>query len=327
MLDETSWKIMHELSQDGRITNAELGLKLGINAATVAKKVNSMLKEGILTIKAVPNRPKIGYPFAAVIGLDVNQAKLEHVCSQIIDNPNVNVVVTCFGRFDALIVVNFSDRAMLRSYIREELKRMKGVTHIETFLCLETTSESTKQQRGTSKNELTTVIDEIDQKIIKELMQNGRSKHADLAKKLGVDTSTVSRRISFLIKEDLMRIVGNPNPSKLGYSANAFIMLSADIAKVDEICNQLYKYPEVHMVMQLMNGFEILFGVHFPNLDMLFEFIQSKIATIDGVINTETLVRGKFFYYSNEAISLPPIWHSIGSKPASIESNTGTSPL
>ena len=321
MMDEISWKIMHELCVDGRVTNAELGQKLGINAATVAKKVNSMLKEGILTIKAVLNPIKIGHPFAAVIGLDVNPRKLERVCARIIDNPNVNVVTTCFGRFDALIIVNFSDREALHSYIREELKRIEGINHAETFLCLEP-----RQQHSISKNELTasesTVIDEIDQKIIKELTRNGRSKHADLAKKLGVDTSTVSRRISFLIKEDLIKIVGNPNPSKLGYSANAFIMLNTDPAKVDEICNQLYKYPEVHMVRQLMNGFEILFGVHCPNLDMLFEFVQSKIAVIDGVLNTETFVRGKFFYFSDEAISLPPIWRSTGPKPASIESNT-----
>ena len=62
--------------------------------------------------------------------------------------------------------------------------------------------------------------------------------------------------------------------------------------------------------MELMNGFDVIFGVHFPNPDMLFDFIKNKIAKLDGVINIETLIRGNYFYYSNEAISLPSIWYS-----------------
>jgi DNA-binding Lrp family transcriptional regulator len=91
-----------------------------------------------------------------------------------------------------------------------------------------------------------------------------------------------------------------PNPSKIGYSANAYIFVHAELDKVDKICDQLSSYPEVHQVMRLMNGFEILFGVHSPNPEILYNFFRSKIMNMDGILNTETFIRGDFVYF-NEA--------------------------
>jgi hypothetical protein len=49
-------------------------------------------------------------------------------------------------------------------------------------------------------------------------------------------------------------------------------------------------YPEIHLIMTLMSGFEILLGMHFPNPGIMYEFIVDKIAQIDGVSNIETFV-------------------------------------
>jgi hypothetical protein len=42
--------------------------------------------------------------------------------------------------------------------------------------------------------------------------------------------------------------------------------------------------------MTLMSGFEILFGMHFPNPEVMYKFIVDKVAQIDGVFNIETFV-------------------------------------
>jgi Lrp/AsnC family transcriptional regulator for asnA, asnC and gidA len=126
-----------------------------------------------------------------------------------------------------------------------------------------------------------------------------------LANKLGISTPTVSRRIASLLKENVIKILAIPNPSKLGYSANAFIVVRAKLAKVDKICDQLSSYPEVHLVMRLMNDFDILFDAYFANIDMLYEFLKSEIANIDGVLSIETFIRGSFNYVSADAV-FPP---------------------
>jgi len=309
MLDEINTKIQLELFKDGRLSNAELALKLGINAVTVAKRVHTMIEKGTIRISAIPNPFKMGHNFGAFIGLDVDLTRVKTVCSQLTSNHNVNLVVTCFGRFDVLLIVYFHERKMLESFIGEELHQIEGVNRIETYLI----SETKKQYQGIFKNNSNTSeltqIDETDQELIRELMQNGRVRHADLAIKLGIDTSTVSRRITSLLREDIIKIVAIPDPFKLGYSANAIILINAEVAKVEQICSQLYNYPEVRLIMKLMNGYEILISVHFPNSEILYEFIKSNIAILDGVINTETFIREMFFHYSTDFMFPPPIEH------------------
>ena len=298
---------MLELFQDGRSSNASIAQKLGISVVTVDKRKNAMIEEGIIAIKAIPNPVKMGYQAQAFIGINVDLKKIDRICAQLMDNSHINLVLTSFGRFDILLLVYFQEWAMLESFIKEELPQVEGVNHIETYLV----SEAKKRYYGIFSSDLSTskpvAIDHIDRELIKELMRNGRPKYADLADKLGISTPTVSRRIASLVEEDIIKILAIPNPSKLGYSANAFILLRADLAKVDNICDQLSSCPEVHMVLRIMNDFDILFGVNSPNPGTLYEFLKGKIANIDGILSTETFIRGDFLYFSADAMFLPSI--------------------
>ena len=56
------------------------------------------------------------------------------------------------------------------------------------------------------------------------------------------------------------------------------------------ICASLAVHHEVHMIMTLMSGFEILAGIHLQNPERLYKFIVSEIAGIDGVSSTETFI-------------------------------------
>jgi DNA-binding Lrp family transcriptional regulator len=306
MFDEISFKIILELGQDGRSSNAKLAQKLGISVSTVAKRTKAMLGEGLITIKAVPNPVKMGYQAGAFIGLGVDTKKIDSVCTRLTDNPHISLSASCFGRFDILLIVYFREWGMLQNFIKEKLPGIEGVKRIETYLI----SEASKRHRSIFTNNLTTdkpvPIDEVDQKLIEELIRNGRTKYADLADKLGMSASTISRRIAFFTKEDIIKIVAVPNPSKLGYSANAFVVLRADLAKIDEIHDRLSSYPEVHLALRLMNDYDVMFGVYSLNLKTLKEFLKSKVANIDGIINMETFVLGDFFHFSADAAFLPP---------------------
>jgi len=126
--------------------------------------------------------------------------------------------------------------------------------------------------------------------MIKELGENGRLSYADLASKLNISLTTVSRRIAHLKNEDIIKITAIRDPSKWGYLANAYSVIRADLNKVDSICASLSVCPEVHLIMTLMSGFEILFGMHFRSPETMYEFIVNKIAQIEGVTNIETFV-------------------------------------
>jgi Lrp/AsnC family transcriptional regulator, regulator for asnA, asnC and gidA len=304
MVDKTDIKIISALVQNARLSNACLASRLNIAASTAARRIDSLLRDNIMSIKALPNPSKIGYKASAVIGLDVDLKKVDGVCEKLIENSKLTLVVTIFGRFDVLIIADYPDFEMLNNFIKQELSQMEGVNRIEPYFV----SETTKRYSGVFRNKITTnkdiIVDEIDRKLMIALGKNGRIAYSQLADEFGISVATVSRRVCALIKQDIMKITVVPNPSKFGYLAIAGIVLRTDYAKVDEVAAILAMSPEVHTVMKLTNSFDIFFIVHFPTPEKLYQYLKTKIANIDGVLNVETFVVSDIVKLSTTAISL-----------------------
>jgi Lrp/AsnC family transcriptional regulator for asnA, asnC and gidA len=290
MIDKINRQIIAALKSDGRSSCAFLAKKLGINAATVAKRIDKMILENVISIRAVLNPFKLGYNAHALITLDINLTKVDQICAQFVNSPNISLVVTTFGRFDVILLADFSTWEMLQDYITKELPKVEGINKIDAFPVIENKKIYNPLFKYDSSVTRPASIDEIDKTIIEELERNGRLNYAGLAHKLGISLATVSRRVARLKEEDILKIAAIRNPSVLGYLANAYIVLRADLNKVNAICTELEVYPEVHLLMTLMSGFEILAGIHLQSPELLYKFIVEKIANIDGVSNIETSI-------------------------------------
>ena len=79
MIDNINRRIIDALKSDGRYSYAGLAKELGLNVATVARRIDRMLQEDVITIKAVLNPFKIGYNAQAVITLDIELTKVEQI--------------------------------------------------------------------------------------------------------------------------------------------------------------------------------------------------------------------------------------------------------
>ena len=287
MVDKTDVKIIRALAEDARISNVQLARQLNIAVSTVSRRIDKLIHENVISIKALPNALKMGFKASAVIGLDVDLRKVDDVCSKLMDNSYITRVVTTFGRFDMLIIADYPDFELLHHFIKQELSQIDGITRTEPFFV----SETTKRYEGMFNNSSSTtsvVIDEIDKKLFEALRKNGRVAYSQLANDLGISVATVSRRVFSLVNEDLFRITALPNPAKFGYRAMAGIALYTDSAKVDKIAAQLVENPDVHVVMKIINSYDIFFFVHFTNPEILYQYLKNNISIIDGVLNMET---------------------------------------
>jgi Lrp/AsnC family transcriptional regulator for asnA, asnC and gidA len=179
---------------------------------------------------------------------------------------------------------------MLQEYVTKELPNIEGINKIDTFPIVEIKKVYSGLFKYDSKITAPPRLDNIDLAIIDKLGENGRLSYTGLAKKLNVSLTTVSRRVAHLKKQEIIKISAIRNPSKWGYLANAYSVLHADLNKVDTICDNLSTFPEVHLIMTLMSGFEILLGIHLPSPEMMYKFFVDKIAPIKGISNIETFV-------------------------------------
>ena len=293
-MDKVNQEILIALQKNGRYSYNKLAQKLGIKAITVAKRVETMLRDDVIAINAVPNPDILGYKVQAVICLDVEIPELDGVCSRLVNNPNISSVSTTFGRYDLIIFAEYRDFEMLNKLVREEIANIKGIKSIETFIISDTKKRYAGVFSTNSRAERPIAVDEIDEALISELRTNGRATFIALADKLDISPATVSRRVDYLTRKKAIQITVVPNPTKMGRSVVAFLGLQVDLKKINEICTRLSSFPQVPTVLTLLNGYNILTVVTEPNLQELFKFITNEIAVIRGVQNIETLIRAEF---------------------------------
>jgi DNA-binding Lrp family transcriptional regulator len=282
---------MAELQKDGGIRYSDLSAKLGVTPKTVAKRVEGLIKSGVIVMRGQPNPYKLGLSASAVIAIKADPTKIGAICEQLCGYFNVNLVQTVFGRFDILIIVYFPSWELLHQFINDELYAIDGVTQVELYFIKDVFKRYDRffKKEPFTKDRLK--LKEADWRLIEELAKDGRANPADLADKLGIHVTTVYRRISALVKRNVIKISGVPNPSRLAFSANAYIILDVDPDEVDNICNNLYSFPEVHFILTLSKRSGMIVCVHTRNNETLYEFLKQRISPLKGLINTETFLR------------------------------------
>ena len=293
MLDNISRQILVSLSKDGRSSYAKIAKQLNVKLSTVSKRVHYLLNNDVIVIQAVPSLRRMGYKVMVVVVLDVELSEVRNVCDKLVSNPNISSIVTTFGRFDVILFAEFYTLDELNKLVQEELPQIKGIHRMDTLFVSEVkkTYEGIYKKNPGSKP---VAIDEIDKNLINELRIDGRANYTVLAKKYGISSATISRRVALLIKNHVIKITVVPNPPRLlGYSAIAYLGLQVELGNINEICKELASLPEVHLIMTLMSGFSILCVVVLPNLEDLYKFIIGRISQIDGVYNVETSIRAE----------------------------------
>ena len=282
---------MQELQNDGGAGYSELATRLGITPKTVASRIEGLLKSRVIAIRAQPNPYKLGFSASAVIAVKTDPGKIDDVCKRLAGNFYVNLVQTMFGRFDVMVIVFFPNWEMLHEFISNELYMIDGVTHAELFFVKDIFKRYERFFKKEPFGNGWKKLKGTDWALIEELAKNARINASELAEKLGIHVATVYRRISALLRGNIIKISGIPNPSRLEYSASAFITLDAEPARVSEICSKLYPCREIHFIMTMNNRSGVIVCIHTKDNEALYEFIKGKIANLNGLINTETFIR------------------------------------
>lgn len=280
-----------ELQRDGSPNYSELADRLGLSPKTVANRVEGLINSKIIAIRAQPNPYKLGLSASALIAIKADPAKIEYVCERLAGNFYVNLVQTVFGRFDILAIVYFPNWEMLHHFINNKLFSIDGVAQVEFYFIKEVLKRYDRffEKEDFSNGRLK--LKDTDWILIETLAKDGRSNPGELANSLGIHITTVYRKISSLLKGNFIKISGVPNPSRLDYSANAYITLDVEPSEVENISNSLYPCPEVHFILIKNNRSGMIVCVHTKDHESLYEFVKKKIAHLSGLLNTETYIR------------------------------------
>jgi Lrp/AsnC family transcriptional regulator for asnA, asnC and gidA len=133
-------------------------------------------------------------------------------------------------------------------------------------------------------------MDELDNRIIKILQDDGRASNAAIARQVGVSEGTVRRRLRKLVQDGVIDVIAVPNLEKMGFNTAALVGLQADPGRIDDVADALAKLPEVHFVALTTGAQDVFIWVALSSSEALGEFLRNRVGGIPGVRRTETFV-------------------------------------
>lgn len=133
-------------------------------------------------------------------------------------------------------------------------------------------------------------MDELDLRLIKELLDIAEQNNSELSVKLGVSEKTIRRRISHLIDNGIISRVVVPDPSKMGYDVRVFIALEIELANLDDIIQSITSYANVDFVALCAGQIDILLGAWFHSSKEMVNFVKDYLAKIPGIRKTQTII-------------------------------------
>ena len=131
-------------------------------------------------------------------------------------------------------------------------------------------------------------MDNLDLEIISHLRSDGRKPYTEIANALDVSEGTIRNRVSRLIKEKVIQIVGLADPNKLGLDAPAIIGISVVPAAMEAVAAELVKHSEVSYLVAVAGEFDLLVEVMCKNRDHFSEFLNETVRMIQGISRTQT---------------------------------------
>ena len=136
------------------------------------------------------------------------------------------------------------------------------------------------------------IIDGIDKKILRALMQDARTPILEIARQVGISGAAIHQRLRKLESSEL--ISGSKfviNPKSLGYTTMAFIGIFLDKASSNpDAVKQLKKVPEVLECHYTTGNWSILIKVLCKDNEHLMHLLNKEIQSIKGVSRTETFI-------------------------------------
>jgi Lrp/AsnC family transcriptional regulator for asnA, asnC and gidA len=134
-------------------------------------------------------------------------------------------------------------------------------------------------------------IDKIDQEIVNMLMEDGRMRAAEIARRLGNKSERAVRyRIDRMLDNDVIRLSAIVNPKGLGLSVVADVLLEVESDSILEVAKKLVDYENISYVACSIGETDISVQVLAADTSEVYRFVTEVIGKIPGVRKTATSI-------------------------------------
>ncbi|MBM4462736.1 MAG: Lrp/AsnC family transcriptional regulator [Chloroflexi bacterium] len=288
-LDEIDLGLIRELQANPRQSNREMASRLGINAATVSRRLRRLREERVIHVVGIATRIALGYHTSAFIAINVEAGRIDFVVDNLASLPEISNMDITAGRYDILAWVTCRDLVDFHIFLTKKLGAVSGIRDTEVMIVL----KNVKFSFGLAVDNMATSpkdLDPLDLALIKELEIDGRLNNSHLAKRLHISWRSVRSRLDRLVSEGVLQFAAIPSRYPLGYAAETLILIKAELSRIDDVAQIVARFDEVETVVVAAGRFQIIAWASFRDPKHIYGFLRSELGAIQGIVSYETLI-------------------------------------
>lgn len=135
-------------------------------------------------------------------------------------------------------------------------------------------------------------LDNLDRQILQLLSKSARKPFKDVAEACGVSRAAIHQRVQKMMDDDV--ILGSMflvNPKSVGYLTCTYVGIQLEKGSMcGFVSEKLAEIPEIVECHFTTGPYALLVKLYARDNEHLLELLNGKIAQIDGVTSTETLI-------------------------------------
>ncbi|MBP1948317.1 Lrp/AsnC family transcriptional regulator [Virgibacillus litoralis] len=137
---------------------------------------------------------------------------------------------------------------------------------------------------------------ELDRKLLEELIKDGRISYVELAEKVGLSRVAVKDRIQNLKDKGVIEnFTVAINSEKFGKKVSAFFEVDVEPKQLQEVAQNLADNPSVASIYQMTGPSTLHMHVLVEDFTMLENFINNELYSVEGITRVESHVILKRF--------------------------------
>lgn len=260
-MDEVDQALLAELNADGRVSQQELALRLGISRPAVARRLGRLMSEdGVRVVGVVhPSTQGIEVMGQAAVMVD---GPVEGVAQEICADARCVFVSITAGSMSLVADIRTATLSEFEACL-ERIRRISGVVRTDTMTYSNVILDVLQPCRVEDPK-----IDEVDLALIALLQMNGRTAYTELARMVGVSPGTARTRVTRLLNERVLRIgVIQERPAT---DSHLRIGVGVKVRNLGPVVDLTASLEHIHFLTKAIGRFDL-------------------VATIDGVTRADAI--------------------------------------
>jgi Lrp/AsnC family transcriptional regulator, regulator for asnA, asnC and gidA len=135
-LDELDHGIIKHLSEDGRVSFAELSKCLHVTEKTIRLRYKNLIDKEILNVVGIVNPIAVGLKAGAIIRIKVKSQSLQVVIEELKKIPPIRYITVTSGEFPLLVQITVKDQDKITEVLYA-INAIEAVTEVNTIIQLD----------------------------------------------------------------------------------------------------------------------------------------------------------------------------------------------